>query len=291
VKLKISLALLTIFTLGKAAAAEPGYLENIDVRETLDSKRTPQPAFVTVTKAAGQKLEGQIGAAIKYDIASAFNAQTWLTFGPSIEYHRNTATKKPQDIFEAGLTAELQPLDLANYAATPVAALKATYKRDGEDKTSGYSLAAQEFLLFRGAGKDVLGIWKPDRLTSLYIADVSYIPWIGIEHERVFQAKDGAPTGHATRILFKIQASIFLLPRWTQHKIETLIEYSFRRDALDTLDPIDQKHSLLKLSLNWYLLEEEDFSAGLGLDFVKGEDPTKGLAETQYWMLAAKLRL
>ena len=71
------------------------------------------------------------------------------------------------------------------------------------------------------------------------------------------------------------------------------MSYSYWIDILESsdIDTGDDTHALLELSADFYFVRAEGspgWTMGIGIEFVDGEDPTKGLPDQEFTRVAFK---
>jgi len=267
------------------------FFDALTFRDSMDTRRTPQPAFASLSQTSGEPLVGHIDAALMIDLAGLLDLQDRMALGPSVEYHLNTSDAAKRSVLEAGLALEWLPFPLERTYVGLVVAGKAQYKRDWVRGGNGLVASLNLMSIFRGSpGKNIVAVWKPDRLTDLWFADFQYLPWIGAEYEQVLTAEDSGPTGATARGVARVQAVLYPAARFFGHRFELIGDLALRGDLYDELDPSEELHPLVRLSANYYLLKTEDEEAGLGFDYSNGADPEKGLAHSEQWKFGLKLR-
>lgn len=267
------------------------FFDVLTLRDSMDTRRTPQPAFASLSQTSGEELVGHIDAALMLDLAGLLDLQDRMALGPSVEYHLNTSDAVKRSVLEAGLALEWLPFPLERTYAGVVVAGKAQYKRDWVRGGNALVASLNLMPIFRGSpGKNLAAVWKPDRLTDLWLADFQYLPWLGVEYEQVLSAEDSGPTGAMLRGVARVQAVLYPAARFFEHRFELIGDFALRGDFYDELDSSEALHSLVKLSANYYLLKTDKEEAGLGFDYSNGANPEKGLVNSEEWKFGLKER-
>lgn len=83
----------------------------------------------------------------------------------------------------------------------------------------------------------------------------------------------------------------YLIPSVFEHRVELIGDFTWRYDVVGSLK--DGSHPLIKLSANLYAYQNsaKKESAGIGVDFVKGEDPDAKFADQTLVQISLKVML
>ncbi len=145
--------------------------------------------------------------------------------------------------------------------------------------------------LFRGHGGRITYFWVPDNTTAFGdIFQFSYNPYVGLEYERVLDAKVDSVEGTTVRFAPHLRTSLWPAPIALNLKLEFVGDFQWRYDLTRPADVGDRYHPYKQLSLNYWLLNDDDQKAGFGLDFIDGEEPRTAFKDQSLWRLSIKLR-
>ncbi len=261
--------------------------DQLTVQRTLDSKLIPKPAFAQVSAPKEGANSYQIGAAAKY----AWSASAAMDIAPFLEYQRNTQADKEQDFFKAGLSIDWTLLDLSESPISPVALVEVNYAHDDIKGAEAAQVSALVTPLVRGKAKRPSHVYRPNVRTRIAGTELIYAPYVGVEHDQVVEASGDAPTGANTRVLARIDAAVYPATQWLDDRIELAVSFTYRQDVIDDIDEDDSSHPLLKTSINVYFVKDDKRSAGVGLDYERGEDPSRGFADQELIRAALKVKL
>jgi|SRR6267378_2676828 len=265
--------------LANARAQDLFSLDRLLVRQSLDTKQVAEPAFFNFVAPSGKSTWLSIGLGIKYDASPASNWE----LGPFIEYAKSTEIEKEQSIFKAGVSYDWTILDLAENISSPLLIGKTNYNRDGIKETDGLQFSASFTILFRGKGKKPDYFYIPNIVSNLGAFDFLYSPHLGFEYEDIMRAKGNSTSATISRILGKVQISIYPFSESLENKFEILSDFTFRHDIVNQTPSTDKDHPILKLNLNYYLLKDAKAkkSIGVGIAYINGEDPAAGFDQQQ----------
>src|SRR5262249_45171141 len=101
-------------------------------------------------------------------------------------------------------------------------------------------------------------------------------PTVGTEQEHIAQAESNKPTGSITRGLATIEVALYPADDRLRKRLEWAIAYTGWKDFRKTEQLRDghDKHRLFTSSLTYYFDADRHF--GVGLDYRRGENPSKG---------------
>jgi hypothetical protein len=252
------------------AATPSHWFDNLIVRESLDAKLVPQPAFLTLLLPKDGKNTTAVGVGAQYNLSNAS-----VEWGPTLEYAKNTAADKPQDSLKAGVAADWTTLDIIEHPIGPIIRGKAAFARDGVKGTRGVQLSTSVTPLFRGCGGK--RCFSPNVEIVLPGSLLIYSPSAGLEYDDVTRAPAGKPHGSVTRWFWRIGAAVTATGA-LHDRLELTADYADRHDFSGPRT--DGVHDFFQAGLNLFFVrvktEKQDRAAGVGLAYVNGEDPTKG---------------
>lgn len=119
-----------------------------------------------------------------------------------------------------------------------------------------------------------------------------YNVYLGLEYENRIRVEDDLLKGQICRTYARIYASIFPLFDFFDHRLELYLDFQYRYDFLNTTEETDLNHPLLTTGINFNLLPYEDKrQLKIGLDYIKGDNPAKGLLDQEYFQLVLKFKI
>jgi hypothetical protein len=263
------------------------FLDHFIVRQDLStSKNVAQPGFFQLTAPEGKPVVitagvGVIGKVVDNDL---------VTFGPSVEYLRNTDLAKPVDSTKVGASIEWQTRKTGTsrgFAAdSPIVIARANYVRDGVKETNGFQALALYTHYFAGRRR-----WPLPNNEHGFGQELSliYSPDAGLEFEDDDGSSQAAP-GHAVRFVAEVSVLMYPLRKTLEQRLELAGSVSTRSDLVKTFTYEDREHVLSSAGVNFYLLKQARRSAGVGLTFTYGEDPSKGFARQHVWQFGLRVQ-
>jgi hypothetical protein len=267
-----------------AAGAE--LLDRLTLRQTIDPKMVAKPALVHGVWSRTSADSWDIAAAVRYDLAFGWLAE-YSELTPFVDYQRNTAIEKEQDQLKAGMAADANLGDLSTRNAIAALSAQLGYARDRVNRSDGLLGRVAVTIVARGCGLEPSCFWRPNVESDLVAFSFSYTPLLGMEYEQTFDAKDPATEGDALRVFARLQASVFPAARLFRHRIQLLADIAVRRDLGGSL--AREWHSFTQLGASVFPYRaEKDRAAGIGLDYVHGQDPDAKLAAQDFWRLTFK---
>lgn len=255
-----------------AAPAKTPWFDNLTVRESLDTKLVPQPAFLTLLMPKDGKSTTAVGIGAQYNFSNAN-----VEWGPTLEYAKNTAADKPQDSLKAGLAADWTVGDLVDHISVPVFRGKAAFARDGVKGTRGVQASAAYTPLFHEHAMDPHFWYVPNAESAFPGFLFLYSPSVGLEYDDVTRAPAGKPRGAVTRWFWRVGTVVTATGR-LRNLVEVTADYADRRDLSGSR--ADGVHDFFQGGVNIFFVrvktDKQDRAAGIGFAYVNGEDPTKG---------------
>jgi hypothetical protein len=265
-----------------AQAQSSHFLSRVNLRAAVfDKNAVEKPAQFQATWPAGAKTYYSIDAGLTLDLVSprSPSAASWKV-GPFVEYHRKTQLKQEQDSLLAGVS-------VLNTAGDPATAshytqLKGEYKRDAVKSTE----SAQGSLLYMPlVPRYAVGLARgPDSLR------VVWQPAVGVEFERVAKAAPGRPTGSVARLNAGVDVAFYPADGRLHKRLEVAFSWMYWRDVAERsgLDDGRDSHRQWKGTLSYAL--DAAAHVSVGLEFLDGENPSKGLADQRYAQFALRLK-
>lgn len=254
----------------------------VSVRQTVvDKNAIEKPATVQVTWPADGKASYAVDCGITASLIkeSAPAAARWLV-GPTVEYHRRTETDKQQDTLSAGMTVLHIGGDITQDQAVHFTQGTLSYKRDGVKDTNGL----QGTLTYTPLVPRVaIGVAKGSRELKLL-----WQPSIGGEFE---VNAGGKQEGSAGRLSAGVDAGIY--PGWTLLSSRLVLSGTFTYwwDVMRSKDfeTGSDHHHLLSCSVSYYTDAEQH--VGIGVDYLDGENPLKGMMKQRLWQLSFRVKV
>jgi hypothetical protein len=268
------------------AAQGVKWYDRLQIRESLDTKLVPQPAFLTILMPEDKERTTSAGIGLQYTLGNDV-----LEWGPTLEYAKNTATDKEQDSLKAGLAFDWHAGDLIERPVIPLLRGKASFARDGVKDTEGLQFFTSVTPLFRARGGDPR-YWYVPNIQSLFgrVAFL-YSPSIGFEHDNVSSAPTDAATGSVTRWYWRV-GTLVSAGGPTRDRVEITVDFASRDDIAGDL--ADGTHDFFQSGINVFFYrvkdDKRDRAAGIGFAYVNGEDPTKGFQAQTFKRVSFILR-
>jgi hypothetical protein len=116
-----------------------------------------------------------------------------------------------------------------------------------------------------------------------------YSPDAGLEFEDDGGSSQAAP-GHAVRFVAEVSVLMYPLRKTLEQRLELAGSVSTRSDLVKTFIYEDREHVLSSAGVNFYLLKQARRSAGVGVTFTYGEDPSKGFARQHVWQFGFRVQ-
>lgn len=285
---------LVLFWVVFGAEAQNKFFERLSVVQTFQSQLAKEEAaYVNLVYPKDDTSSINHSFAIGYNILSKDLKYTRLR--PFFEWQKNTLLKDKQDVIFSGLDFQtffwdvLDPSDKhAHRIWTPYLLAKVNYKKDNVKKTEGtqgslyfspeFNRNVCRFLLMPGV------MVQNDSSTVRFYYDV----YAGVEYEDR-NTSDIPSNGDVWRFAYRLTANLTLF-----EKFEIVPDYINRRLLYRTTDSEKGKSEFFKISFNLKLAEKKNNNIGdlkVGLDFVKGVDPTKGFDNQQVTTLTFKFKI
>lgn len=292
----------------------------VSLRQSFQSsKGRAEPADIGFSTAAGSSNAYTVGAALGYNLVPDAWAAHVEELSPFVEIQKNTAQTKPQDVLLAGVALNTTLLNVVEHLWTPIIDGKINFKRDRVGGTRGMqgALLFTPFIargVLGGRPKKAQQVWflpnNPTKILGTSSADprlnlfwFEYNPYVGFEYEGAYRATKELSTGTAVRFLARLKLSFDVAPDYWQavpviSGIQLVGDGYVRQDITDSIEKKDDTHPLGKVSLNLDIFKQEGEqegtivrSAGIGLDYLIGEDPANGFEEQQVLRVTFKVKL
>ncbi len=265
----------------------------IELRQNTNVKKDiAQPAFITFTKPDDGPGTYQIGAGILAGIVPG----TGFDLDGLLDYQRNTAVDKEQDVFKTGVTGYWRPLDVVAQGNSPLISFRTNFKNDGVKGNRGWQYAAGYTHLFAGRHTVPVpnqpfrfGSPSGNRVAGL---ELIYFPYAGLEVDSVLNAPTDAAKGTATRAVLQLNVALYPAPLKDKSPVELLAGYTYRADLKDTTNQTDDSHPLFTFEANYFPIQNpKRGEIGFGISYTNGEDPDEGFERQAYWQFTLKFRL
>ena len=264
---------------------------SLEVRQNTNTQTdVARPAFITVTRPEGGPSHVQAAVAVMANC----DVREGLTIAPYVDYHRNDATTRKQNVGRTGSELEwiTNPIDMADTARgsrqhSGVLLAAVDVERDAVEQTRSVNATARYTYFFTGGG-----VWRPNQPFRLFgdKLELLYGPYAGFEHEQVVEAQ-GDGTGSIGRFWTELLFFAYPAPRTLRGRLEFAIASSFRRDLWGVAADADRSHPLFEFDGTGYFLRTEHVAAGIGISFKTGESPNDDFERQSYWQFSVKLRM
>lgn len=257
------------------------------IRQNLDSKKeVAKPAFVELTVPKDKDPVYAVGIGVTY----AAVARSLVTFGPSLEYVRNTTVDKEVNSTKLGAELEWQVRPTGrrvNRTQSPIVMARGGYKRDDVKDTAGATAAVSYTHLFIGPGP----AFRPNIAFGPAQFTAIYSPLIGVEYEDNISAATAADEGLVARLVGQIDVALYPGSLYLDNRFEIVMSYAYREDVIDDTAAADDSHPFGSVSVNYYFVREKKRAVGLGVTYANGEDPSKGFSPQNFWQIGLRFQI
>ena len=255
-----------------------------------------EPSIFSFTIPKNKKNSYLINSAIGFDLLNAFldKYEKEVTLIPNFEFNRNTLIDKEQHQFLFGLSSEI-PFTIKKFI--PVNQIGVKYSNDVFNKIESIQYTFDFYPIITGVDENIRNFFYPDNLVYASRAiGFEYIPSIGIEGDSRYKAKKDSLEGGILRFVPKVESSIYLFPKYVEgeyqfHYFQLKATYSYRMEIINNTDDSLENNNLLNLSLNYTIHKNDDIDAKIAIEYVKGQNPMKGLEDQEYYNLVVKIKL
>jgi hypothetical protein len=207
-----------------------------------------------------------------------------LYLGPSVEYHRQTSTTKPQNNLQIGLDALYQFGYADQFPYAHIIQLVPTYKNDREGNGEGF-FGRLEYL-------PVI----PQLATGGYMRGPDWFlyewqPILGVQTETADKVETTGRHGSAER--FKASAELCMYPfgarRSLDRRLQIILGYTYWRafERSGGYDDFGRDDHLFKVGANIYL--DPDRHLAIGVDYTDGANIETGSPDQRILTAAFKL--
>jgi len=249
-------------------------------QSVIDKNSIQKPAALQLVLPSGGKDSYSIDAGLTWNgLYGQWLGSLWEV-GPSVEYHRNTQTKTPQNTFQAGLSVVDgfgDPGTVFHYVQGVV-----QYKDDrimsgqGVQASLSYTLVNWDLAIGFARGPDVLQyMWQPTA---------------ALQYEGADNVLKTGKSGEVGRVKGHVEAGLYPFGKRLEKRIELITQESYWYDAAqdDAYDRVQRGHNLFEASGNYWIDVTQNL--GLGIDYLRGDNPEQGLARQETVMLSLKAK-
>ena len=256
------------------------------IRQSFESTdQKAEPAAFLATFPNDKPISTLIDGGFGYQQMLALNR---LFVRGSLEYHRNTLIEKPQNSLLAGAGVEwyLRP------AASPFNLILNSdlkYVRDEEENKGSFVWTGElaPFAVLLNAPKSFLN--NSLRLFPSLSA--------GYEYQNVFDAPAATRdslTGDVLRAVMKGKISVKFLEVPAgglvgKPVLEIYADGALRYDVFNSTRNLSGWHPMVDTGLLLFPTGKEDLA--IGINYVGGENPLKGLSRQKYWLFAIRIKI
>jgi hypothetical protein len=257
------------FCVATTAQAQHWY-DALNIRETF-SDPAARPATFQYVNVAHDSAVLTIAAAVGYEFSN-----TALTWGPTVEYQRNTSASASQNTLRIGATGNGHLWSYTDIGAprwAPEWLGNFDLKRDWVTNTTSLQASLSVTPLFRQCGHDP-GCPLPNAFVTTSAIAVRYVPYIGAEYEHY------GPD--VVRGVLSVQSQYYPLPRVLDYNLQVTVDYAYRRSS--SQEPLfpNRDHHLFTAAANVFILKrrrekDPDRTVGVSVSYCKGDNPEAGL--------------
>lgn len=210
-----------------------------------------------------------------------------------VEFHKNTLVSKKQDSRDFGLTYRRDFFSLAKF--TPFMLVSTKYNLDKEKGNESFRGSLSFSLKTKDLGLGGFSFILPNKIVPVGKAfTFEYAPYLGLENENRTKTENALGKGHIYRWYFQVVPVITLFPETSlADRFELRCDYQYRNDFKKSVQEIaSREHEFFTASFNYNILKDvKDKKFQVGLDYVKGENPTGNFESQSYYALSLKLKL
>lgn len=252
-------------------------------QSTADKNTIEKPAqfqFVSPQDGGDNSYAIDVGLTARFWGGLVGDNNTW-ELGPTVEYHKQTLATKPQDNLQAGLNSILVVGDVTEGMGHYFQGV-AKFKRDTKNTGNGflgqldYTPLDKHLWLGQARGwPELKFLWQPT---------------IGLQYESSDDVAKTKNSGDAFRGKANAEIGIYPLATTLQKRLELVGRFTYWYRFADSGEyrnlPTDNR--LWNASLNFYFDEDSHF--GVGVDYVNGSDPERGLAKQELITASFKMK-
>lgn len=256
-------------------------------RERRDDTRIDKPARIAVYQADHGRADYALDLGVTWN-EPLFTLDNTIEFRGSVELHRNTIQSKPQNMLVASIDTSWDQKFGGGEGGTFQPSLAFELRKDRETGIDSVATVLQVGIVTPHFG---LGYYTYRSSRKSVFAPRA---GVGLEYDQVI-ANNG-PGGHGKLMRANGYFELAWYPtvtwvhdnegnEWFRYpytfSIETEIWFDFLESS--TLETGEDQHDLIRLGARADLDERKNF--GIGFEWQRGEDPTRGLPDQQYWLL------
>jgi len=256
-------------------------------RERRDDTRIKKPARVALFQADHGRADYILDLGITWD-RPLLTLNDAVEFRGSVELHRNTIQSKPQSMLVASIDTSWDQ----HYGGNPGGTLQPTLAIElRNDRESGVDSIATSLQVAIASPHLGLGHYTYRASRKSVFAPRA---GVGLEYDQVFA--NSGPGGHGQLMRANGYFELAWYPsvtwvhddagnEWFRYPFEILLETEVWYDFLEStaVDTGEDQHDLVRLAARVDLDERKNF--GIGFEWQRGEDPTRGLPDQQYWLI------
>lgn len=258
-----------------------------------------EPSIISFTNPKDKDASFLINAALGYDITNLFldRNDKLIKIYPFVEYNRNTLIDKTQHQVQSGLTLEW----ILNSDKKFIPVLLSDLKYVNDYKKEVESVQASLFISpkFTGVNTNFHNFYVPDNLVTLgskQFFAFEYIPYIGLESENRIKVENDSLKGDIYRFVGKVQTNFYFFPHREDSRLKYYfltfnISYDYRNEFSNSSLKKLENNNFWQLSANYTIYKNDDFDAKIGIDYIKGANPTKAFENQDYYGLSFKMKL
>lgn len=278
------------------ARSQDSFLDRLTLRQSFQSRNArAEPSIFTFTKPKEKQASWLLNAAIGVNLLKSSNAV--LTLDPYFEYHKNTLIDRVQDNWQVGISSEWQSRDFTQKQWSLIFITAIKYNEDKIKNNTSFQGNLYFTPLFKGKAMNPVYFWIPNNTSNFGRAfQFSYTPYIGLENENRINTETDTSSGDIYRAIFRITSEVSLFPQNEQMrgKFEFNVDWQYRNNFRETVtDLTATEHKYFTSSFNYIFFSENDGtkSAKIGLDYTKGENPTRNFEQQSFYAISLKVKL
>jgi hypothetical protein len=262
-----------------------GYLENQVKLQytTANLTQSQQPAtFQYVNNRDGAADSYAIDAALSVGLIppSAVHTYDWLYIGPTLEYHKNNQTSKPQDNVQAGLTS----YQLFGKTAAKYLFVQETLKYTRDRINVGDSFFPQIDLSGLNSDWAMSSILGPKQLKFMWIPD------LGLQYQSGSDIAQSGKSGSEWRVKASIEGDVYPFAMSLHNRLQLSAAYTYWRAFSESgeYESMKSDYRNFRAGAAYFLDDNNHFA--VGVDYNNGENVETGSPNQENITVALKIK-
>jgi len=255
---------------------------SLSLRQSVFDKNTiEKPALIQFILPSDPTKENSYAIDGGLALLFSFNSPAWQ-YAATLEYHRQTEISKPQDNFQAGFSV-INILGDVTEGFALYSSIAAKYKHDKIVSGEGIFIRFDSTPLLPRIG---MGVTR-----GIKQLQVLWQPTFGIQYETASDVFKTGNSGKVVRVAFTIEIGFYPFSRMLKNSLELILRNSSWINLNRTGEykkQFDSNQNMFKAGFSYYI--DENHHIGIGLDYIKGENPEQGLLNQESTMFSLKIK-